>query len=81
MIKDVKFAQRWNQAGPECNADLLGSMFRKLESPEEVANHNLVFDLLLHRINESQLRRLLNSIAGLVEEYSREALQDGQKEG
>ena len=75
---DKSFAQRWNQAGPDCTADMLIFIFRKIDSQADACNHNLVLDFILKRINEKQLPQFFWSVADLIERYSLEAMDDGK---
>jgi hypothetical protein len=78
MIADKDFAERWNKAGVDCTADLIGILFREIHTQEDVGKHNLMLDFVLKRIDQSQLPRFYKSLAELVEQYSREALQKGR---
>ena len=78
MIDDKGFAQRWNQAGPECTADMLKFIFHKVETPADAAHHNLMLDFMRKRMNDGHLQRFFLSVADLIEQYSVESMKDGK---
>jgi hypothetical protein len=50
MITKNQLIEGWNNAGKQLNADLLGLVFKKLETNDDVAIHNFIMSQINERL-------------------------------
>jgi len=77
MIDRSEYIRAWNRAGIEFNADLLGLIFKKLESPDDVTMHNFMMAQLNNRLCKQETV-FVKKVAELVEQLSLRNLDHGK---
>lgn len=68
----------WNNAGRNLNADFLGKVFKKLETPEDVAIHNFIMYYVDQRLGPHG-GEFTKKVADLIHDISLRNLEDGTK--
>ena len=76
MITKNDLIRGWNSAGSTLNAEFLGLVFKKLETPEDVAVHNFIMSQINERLGPHG-GDFTKQVADLIEQLSLRNLENG----